>query len=270
MQNKYTAVVPLHWLIYPVANNLLKLPKRILILAHDILNYPEDVVKQALINYQTSVDNQGYIIVDNSASEKVAISDTQLFYILNEFGEYFDEFCLPDVLCEGEATVKRSDRFLKAYVAVLRHREKLRFMFIPQGNNIFDFYTCVENMFSKEASNMIGTIGIPRNLCPRLSSSREEFIVNTKELLPPDVEIHLLGFTDNVADDIYCSQIPFVRSIDSAVPLRAHIYGVYLSGNKNTYSEELSCVGPRNDWFENPHISSTVIHNLVQSIKVFS
>lgn len=262
--NKFTAVIPFEWLLNPNKELIDNLPPRVLMLAHDLLAYDPDIVLPKLEELNRK------IIIDNSASEKVPLDDNHLHAIITCAYGYYDEFCLPDVLEDGLATIGRSQTFLNDIID-RSWTEKYPFMFIPQGKTLSDFKQCI-SIFMGTSRNIpwIKSIGIPRNTVPRICKSRQILVDIVKEYIPEHIEIHLLGFTDNVADDLQVSRDIRVRSIDSAVPLRAHIYGAKLRNNRQEFIEELKKVGPRNDWFENPEISSTVIENLKVTNEIFN
>lgn len=58
---------------------------------------------------------------------------------------------------------------------------------------------------------------------------------------------HLLGFSDNVLDDIGCARVPWINGIDSAVLARAGLAGLGIDLCDFDWSNK---VGPRGDFWE--------------------
>lgn len=264
---KFTAVVPMEWMIYPPHTKFIEtLPPRILILAHDVLStaYTCEEVSTALHKYE------GDVILDNSASEKVPLCYEQLLEAVTKIGKNRGvELAIPDVLEDGEETLRTSLAFMD-YVAANSDAFGLTsFMFIPQGETIEDFTQCVRRAVQIEhLADRINCIGIPRNIVPRLFPTREYAVAFVNTFF--SVDVHLLGFAD-VLDDITLVNCPFqdVRSIDSAVPLRASVRNIALSADAHAFSKGCEDAGPRRCWFENPTFSELVLHNIAVAKKIF-
>jgi hypothetical protein len=63
--------------------------------------------------------------------------------------------------------------------------------------------------------------------------------------------LHLLGFSDNILDDVACARLPFIKGIDSAVPIRAALKGMRMSEAMDDGEWSMN-VGPRGDFWEQP------------------
>lgn len=267
---KFTAVVPMEWMITPPHESFIEnLPPQILILAHDVLDkkYSDADVSLALKNYE------GDVILDNSASEKVPLTFTQLLDAVNKIGNMRGvELAIPDALQDGAQTVELAVAFSQYFETHADAFGMTSLMFIPQGSNDADFLFCMKYIANIAAiRQQIATIGIPRNICPRIFSTRE-YAAALATMLFPDQYIHLLGFTDNIQDDIQLTLHGDIdiRSIDSAVPLRASSKNIALSTDPAMFSHGCNFAGSRGDWFENPKLySSIVMHNIDVAKEVF-
>lgn len=265
--SKFTAVVPMQWMITPPHKDFIgTLPSRILILAHDVLNpkYSQQDVSESLQEFE------GDIILDNSASEKVPLYYEQLLEAVTKIGKNRGvELALPDVLENGEETLCTSLAFMDYVKDNFDAFGLTSFMFIPQGDTIEDFTACMRRASQiKYFTDNINCIGIPRNIVPRLFPTREYAVALANTFFT--VSIHLLGFADTL-DDITLSNCPMhdIRSIDSAVPLRASVRNIALSTDVNVFIKGCKNAGPRMDWFENPTFSELVLHNLEAATEIF-
>jgi hypothetical protein len=63
--------------------------------------------------------------------------------------------------------------------------------------------------------------------------------------------IHLLGFSDNILDDVACARMQIVKGIDSAVPIRAGLKGMDIR-NAIHDREWSTALGPRGGFWDTP------------------
>jgi hypothetical protein len=145
---------------------------------------------------------------------------------------------LPDVMGDGVATMEASsdgyDRWKDSEMP------GDGYMLVAQGKDMQEFYNVIDYFFilHKEFFRDIRWVGIPRKLA-QLTGSRKTAIRYVQSVAP-QVKIHLLGFCDNILDDIRCARLLGVAGIDSAVPVRHQ--DVLLPTSE---------VGPRDpNWFE--------------------
>lgn len=152
---------------------------------------------------------------------------------------------LPDVLLDASATITQCRKALDPWSKKLDHElgeGNYTFMYVPQGTTPNEFAACAEALAEDER---IGWWGIPRNYNIKGLGSRRD-AVDIVHMLNPKRNIHLLGFSDNILDDILSARHPAVTGMDSAVPLRAASHGVSMSFDMD---KELP---PRGDWWEDP------------------
>lgn len=165
---------------------------------------------------------------------------------------------LPDVMGDGEATIDLS------WDAYLRWSQHLHedgmpgdgFMLVTQGSYWGDFARLVNHFFIDQAENTkrITWVGIPRKIQQRWPERTRAKAIKYIQTVAPHVKIHLLGFSDDITDDLFCASIPGVSGIDSAVPIRYS----HLLTPLTTDAE----IGPRLDWWENGKINPYTLRNL--------
>lgn len=92
-------------------------------------------------------------------------------------------------------------------------------------------------------------ISIPRRIVDGVGTRMYALCEAIKlQLEYPHIKIHLLGFSNNIADDIYCSKYPQVCGIDSAVPLR-----LGQGGKDLDLQYKGDQAGPRGTYWEDSH-----------------
>lgn len=161
---------------------------------------------------------------------------------------------LPDVLMDGPATVERTkgaiDSWKKQLDNALGSASTYSFMVVPQGKTIEEWVTCAEQL--ADLPN-VGWWGIPRNF--RKITGRK-LAVRLARTFNPKRKIHLLGFSDDIVDDILTARYERVEGIDSAVPLRAATLGKHISAFTN--------LPPRGDWWEQAEFTPLMLNNVQQ------
>ena len=214
-----------------------------LLLAHDVVKHPKE--------YREVFYDKGYtIIMDNSVIELgTAVDIEMLTKACNIVGA--DVLAIPDVLQDGLATVEATFKFMDEWRCqvdgIYEYIPDL--MFIPQGSSPADYEACITT--AKTCGLKPEWIGIARNLTTRVYPSRDSAVAFCKETFP-DAKIHLLGFSENTADDLLVALRDDVEGIDSAVPLRIDV----------PLQDPIQAIGPRGDWWENAKMSTQVIANL--------
>ena len=125
---------------------------------------------------------------------------------------------LPDVMGDGLESREASREGYKAWSAM--SMPGTSWMLVTQGKDWDDFCQTVNHflVYNRAGYNRIGWVGIPRKLVELLGSRWEA--IEYVHAMAPRVNIHLLGFSENVWDDIKCARHPAVTGIDSAPPVR--------------------------------------------------
>lgn len=161
---------------------------------------------------------------------------------------------LPDVMGDGLQTRLASAEAYERWIDDQMPGDG--FMLVTQGPTFVDFAALVDFFFIhfREDFKLINWVGIPRKLVSSLSDHSRARAVRYIQTVAPHVKIHLLGFSEDIHDDILCASLPAVTGIDSAVPIR---YDGVLT--PMTTEEE---VGPRGNWFEEGHMTQQTFRNL--------
>lgn len=203
-----------------------------LVLAHDILRTPEEYR-----HWRSQLILDPTVILDNSITELGSAVDVS---VIEEAAEICEAtvIVLPDVYNNMQATIDSctAAHYNWPHDKLLRSGNR-KYMFVPQGNTLEEFTYCAEAL---KDSFLVGWWGIPRNLTNKLGT--REKAAKVCAMLNPTRRIHLLGFSDNIIDDMLCASFPWITGIDSAVPLRAAT-----EGKKMSMVLEM---GPRGKWFE--------------------
>lgn len=143
-----------------------------------------------------------------------------------------DVTVLPDVYEDAAQTIT------DCLVALEEWPKKLGpYMIVPQGHTLEEFFNCAAK-FAQQPE--IHYWGVPRNLVRFLGTRGRA--IDIVHMLNPKRKIHLLGFSDNMLDDLYCARNPKVYGIDSAVPIR-------VEGNFDPTKDP----GKRGDWWDTTH-----------------
>lgn len=233
------------------------LPNYHLLLAHDIVERPDRYA-----NVFQNMERPATIILDNSITELGTAVDVEVIADAARAVKA-NVIILPDVYMDAKATVQST---YDNYEIYLRHfnealgEENYSFMVVPQGKTIAEFAWCAEQLsiMAGERYSKIYWWGVPRNTAD-LHGTRKHAI-QICAALDPARAIHMLGFSDNVYDDIMMARggaDVFVRGIDSAVPMRcsAHIKAAPFSLGITPDQ-----IGKRPEgWLENAELTEMVI-----------
>lgn len=149
---------------------------------------------------------------------------------------------LPDILLDAKGTVdsclKALETWPSEFADLFGNRSDRGFMLVPQGKTLAEFAWCAEQFASHPAINFWG---VPRNLVKEIGSRARA--IDIVSAINNHRRIHLLGFSDDVCDDVICAKDRRVEGIDSAVPIRCGSLGIRFDFN--------SSVPPRDPkWFD--------------------
>lgn len=151
-----------------------------------------------------------YTIMDNSLIELGGAVDVETVYNAAKQCEV-DEFILPDVFQDGEATVKEVKKSIR-WLRDNDHLKEFRLMAVCQGKSLKEFVECFCKLYMMPE---IHSIGIPKAASVLLPEGRPglEFLWegSTKA-------IHLLGCHKNLAELIMYKRPAIIRSCDTCIP----------------------------------------------------
>lgn len=210
-----------------------------LLLAHDVLKDPVSQ-KQYYEHFERVRDHHQdntLIIMDNSIVELGDAVPLKTVASAAVFATA-DVMVLPDVMGDGSGTI---NKYLSLRSEMDQIHQNLEFMAVPQGPTMSDFAACLETFVMDPR---ITWIGIPRIATGQLGSRR--WLIDLATAINPDWSLHLLGFSDNVIDDVLCAtHSSKIEGIDSAVPVRAGQQGQPFRLSQSDY-------GKRGSYWDNP------------------
>lgn len=248
---KFAPVCPIHVYEALEAAGQEYLGDYFLLLAHDVLQHQE--------RYERFFARRNCtIIMDNSVIELGNACTAQNLFDAASTIAAGNDVCvaIPDVLQDGVKTLERADKFLDEWAGIPQS-DKFEKMYIPQGKDIKDFSISMEQALYTFPDEF-EWVGIARNLTDRIFPTRKIATGYISRIVGNHVRLHLLGFSDNVADDIdTCLHLaPYIEGIDSAVPLRLGTKGISVG-----IADAFPDTGPRGDWWETVIANDLLLEN---------
>lgn len=245
--SRYAPIVPIDLQIEFRQANLMG-PYHLL-LAQEILKEEEKY------HLEYSAHAPEFTIVDNGVAEGQLLSGAEIIHAARTV--YANALVLPDVQGNANETYLASRNFLRTHADALRTTDFL-YMAVVQGSSIQEIEAVAGSLLTLDPE--VRFLAVPRNLVKRLGSRidvvRHLFRVYGRP-------IHLLGFSEDLADDIESAQQIGVMGIDSAMPIwwgmTHHVLPINPPGVKD--------YGKRPDWYwsrDQPDIVSTAIMNILR------
>lgn len=218
-----------------------------LLLAHQVLAGP---TKHA--DFYRKLD--AYIIMDNSLIElgyPMPVED--VVGAAEMVGASI--IVLPDILGDRIGTLNKSAKAMDEFNHLTSKgfgRRKVKALGVAQGKTFNDVFSCARDMV-KELG--VGMVSIPRHVTEKIGS-RIKLVQKVSSYGKP---IHLLGFSNNIFDDMSALSVPGVTGIDSAVPIWYGLQGFSLSGEPPVNAD----FGKRpSDYEDQTDINTKVIQNI--------
>ena len=173
-------------------------------LAHDVLR------NRAEYSNLVGFVRDAYVILDNGTIELGhPLDDDSIFQAWTWIVP--NVVVLPDYLENAEKTVEASWEAAERW----RKMGMNNFMAVPQGKSIEEWSECARALKDIDG---LRAWGVPRILGNRLGTRCTAVTILNN--ITPDRKIHLLGFSENLEDDIMCARdLKRVEGIDSASPL---------------------------------------------------
>ena len=188
-----------------------------------------------------------HIILDNSLIE---LGHPAPDYIMQRAAAVVKPKCivLPDYLRDGQRTLNES----KKAIARWKRLKLSSFMAVIQGKNIGEIQAVAAEM---AGWSDVTALGVPRVIADTLMP-RSHFIEYVHKVAPYK-DIHLLGFSNNIVDDIAAARMPGVVGIDSAVPIRMGLNNQKIEVDQDNHT-------PRGDFWnaEYEELNDQAIENL--------
>jgi hypothetical protein len=265
---QYCAVAPLQILSAMARRDVL--PRSQLLLAHDIVK-PEHkdgyrllfdgkyFLEQNKTNYGLYPYSRELVILDNSVVE---LGKPVEFDMIREATSIVKPDCivLPDAYLDTDQTIANCQEAIGPWNQGLKEFYDYRgvpFMYLPQGKTKADFLRAAEAFATHP---QIAWWGVPRNIVEYHGSRR--WAIEMLHAMNPKRQIHMFGFSDDLVDDAICAQIPYVRSIDSAVPMRC-------AYNRLVFNLSVK-MPPRGDWWEKGEYSVNMGVDYDRAVSLFN
>lgn len=212
MRALYSPIAPIHLLLQLQERNLIK--PYLLLLAHDILEHP-NAYEDFLHVWRSEAAIEGtdtFLILDNGVIERGSPVSCEELLTAAEIVQA-NVVVGPDVVGNFHETKK----LMIDQAGTIKHSYPM--MYIPQGNSLSEIRQCIDWYMAKypEIAVQGAYWGVPRWIANELGSRGP--IVHYILSHDPRAQVHLLGMSRFVSDDIACARNPNVMGIDSANPM---------------------------------------------------
>jgi len=180
-----------------------------LLLAHEVVDCPSQW--EFLFKGSGLIPKGATIIMDNGLIELGEPCDA---VVMKDAVDIVNatHAVLPDALEDGAETLKLSRKAMDEW---LRMEVDAYYMGVVQGRSYWEIIWCAKNLWNLGAT---ASLGIPRIWQSRFGTRK--LLQFFTELLPGvHGNIHLLGMSADLKDDLTCAVLPGVMGIDSANPL---------------------------------------------------
>lgn len=228
----------------------------LLLLAHDVLDNEAAYIELLSNMRAENPAKQPFIILDNSLVElghpMKMVDIRRASSVVNA-----DVIILPDCLRDARETIKLSFDFLNSWdyrMYAATGCKNPEFMAVIQGVNVPQLVYC--------ASALAGIAevtywGIPRILVKDFGSRMiVDHLVGLSANVPTEQrKVHLLGMSDNLADDIFCAGQLGALGIDSANPLVQGQKGIDIRNIDYGH-------GSRKDFWDHTNLESQTMINI--------
>ncbi len=214
-----------------------------LLLAHDVV-VQEDLYREVFAD----INPKPFVIMDNSVIELGEPVSTE---VMEEAASIVrpDLIVLPDVLGDSERTIELSTKASVSWA----YKDLGPFLVVPQGTTTDEFLSCAEDLMHLPR---VEGWGVPRHATAKLGSRHT--LVYRLMVLRPLYTMHLLGFSDNIQDDISVARAHGVNGIDSAVPIR-------LGLQNRPFNIHIDSHPPRGNYWETAKVAiPQVLENLAK------
>lgn len=186
--------------------------------------------------WQSKLPDQ-YIMVDNGVIEEGF--PLPMEYLVRA-AKAVEANCiiLPDTIDDARMTVKLATVAVREYRSLEADGREL--MGVVQGESLSECFACASDLINLGVDRLAVPRGLTKNLGSRIH------LVATLANIYRGVPIHLLGFSDNIPDDILAAVQAGVVGIDAATPVWLGLQGIELPGEPPADSSKW---GHRPDYF---------------------
>lgn len=198
-----------------------------LLLAHDVVAHPKEYArrfeflegaKATLRVPELGSAKEPVVIMDNSVIELGKPVDIDMIREAASIVPATSCVVMPDVLFDRQATVRAIRNFINDWIAPL---DGIELMAVPQGKDFNEWLWCLDDIVNLPEFRYISWIAAPKLIMKEFRTSRIDAVDAINLATGGQINIHLLGFSHNIFDDIRTAALGAnVRGIDSAVPVR--------------------------------------------------
>jgi hypothetical protein len=229
-----------------------------LCLAHDIVDHQKEW-ENVFPPYSTIIIDNGIIELGHPVQWEVMKAAVDIL----GSNIYQRVVVLPDRFDDPETTYLGSRHYYNQIKDKLP--ENVEFMYVLQGRSLADIGSAITGGLAlhAEGERPIDWWGIPRRIVHNMGTRLYAVLRARETQLTeiPNLKIHLLGFSNNIEDDLFCTREQGVLGIDSTLPLR-------LGQHKKLIKFDFlgDQAGPRSedDFWEAPH--NTVEHETLYNL----
>lgn len=177
--------------------------------------------------YQERSEAGDFIMMDNSVIELgEPVELKRVLWAAKKVHAH--EIILPDILHASNRTVELITDALVELQQLRNTSDFANYNFkvqaVPQGETVEDWFECLNRLMPLVETGGIHTIGVPR-CCNELEDGTRADVLEALDAMfypsMPDFEVHLLGLSDNITEIKKYRQYPWIRGIDSKLPIRA-------------------------------------------------
>jgi len=231
-----------------------------LVLAHDIVEHSGE--------WKDLLPEGSLVIIDNSIIElgKPVESEVMVQAVKILGDSIHPVVVLPDKFDDPYTTYTQSALYYSILTKVLP--SSTEYMYVLQSSNPNELKK--DSIFrGLQLAYCLGEQkvcwwGIPRRIADNMGT-RMHAVLEARQiqLSHPElgIKVHLLGFSNNIQDDIYCCQERGIIGIDSTVPLRLGQRGINIDLNA---SQDQAGLRSLDNYWDTPHtaVNITTSHNL--------
>ncbi len=175
---------------------------------------------------------QGYKILDNGAAEGDLVAAEELITLAAEIGA--NEIIVPDVLGDELETIWKAREFK----AIAEAHPEFKYIGVIQGTNYKTLSQCLMFM---ESMKYMSIYALPRIMCKDDQYARATFAAGHYKS-HPSVKYHCLGSSYWCEETKVLANLPMVRSMDTAMPIKMGIRGQRIESDSsyNVETHDLS------------------------------
>lgn len=212
LRPKFAPIAPIT--MQPILDSVDALGDYQLLLAHEVVVRATEYAHY----YYGSARPRPFVILDNGAAElgePLSVGRMQSAAITCRA----NVIVLPDIIGDSIKTISMGADAVRKYGAL---PDGMEFMAVAQGQSLEEIVACGKALLG--LSPHVGFVAVPKHVTAKLGTRQEVVRRLSKAASSAMFKIHLLGFSDNIADDMASAAYPGVVGIDSAMPIWAGIH----------------------------------------------